>query len=41
MGASRRLLLLVNLGTPDEPTPEAVRKFLPRHPSTAGERRGP
>lgn len=28
MGASQRLLLLVNLGTPDEPTPEAVRKFL-------------
>jgi len=25
---SERLLLLVNLGTPDAPTPDAVRRFL-------------
>ena len=27
-GSNRRLLILVNLGTPDAPTPEAVRRFL-------------
>ena len=27
-GSNRRLLILVNLGTPDAPTPDAVRRFL-------------